>query len=573
MPVTNREIAEQFERVADLLEIEGANRFRVRAYRNAARTIGGCSRSVAEMVARGEDLSELPGIGKDLAARIGEIVRTRHLALLDEVAEHTPAGLSDVMRVEGLGPKRARVLHEELGVGSLEDLAKAVAAHAVRELPGFGEKTEARIRASIERMGHAPARTRLVYAEQVAAPLIEWLRGSKGVRDVEMAGSFRRRRETVGDLDILATARRGSDVMDRLVRYEDVDAVISQGRTRATVRLRSGMQVDLRVVPQVSYGAALYYFTGSRQHNVAVRRLAVRKGLKINEYGVFHGDERVAGRTEEAVLRSVGLPFIPPELREDRGEVEAALKGRLPVLVGLDDIRGDLHSHTTATDGRNSLEEMARAAQELGYEYLAVTDHTRHVTVAHGMDAKRLERQIAAIDRLNEKLDGLVLLKSAEVDILEDGRLDLPDSVLAKLDFTVCAVHYRFDLPVARQTDRILRAMDNPHFGVLAHPTGRLIGEREPYAVDMERILRAARERGCLLELNAHPDRLDLDDVHCKLAKEIGVKMALGTDAHSTGDLGFMRFGIGQARRGWLEADDVANTRGLGELRKLLRGR
>jgi len=571
MPVTNRDIAQQFEQVADLLEIEGANPFRVRAYRNAARTIGAYSRGMAEMIAQGEDLTALPGIGKDLAAKIREIVETRHLELLDEVAEHTPAGLSDVMRIEGLGPKRARVLHEELGVGSLEDLAKAVAAHAVRELPGFGEKTEQRVREGIARLGQGPARTKLVHAEQIAAPLIEWLRKSRGVKVVEMAGSFRRRRETVGDLDVLATASRGSDVMDRFVHYDDVDEVLSQGRTRSTVRLRSGMQVDLRVVPQVSYGAALYYFTGSKQHNVAVRKLAVKKGLKINEYGVFHGEERVAGRTEEAVLRTVGLPFIPPELREDRGEVEAALKGRLPALVELDDIRGDLHSHTTATDGRNSLEEMAHAARALGYEYLAISDHTQHVTVAHGMDAKRLEKQIAEIDRLNDELDGLVLLKSAEVDILEDGTLDLPDSVLAKLDFTVCAVHYRFDLSAKRQTDRILRAMDNPHFSVLAHPTGRLIGEREAYAIDMEKIMRAARDRGCLLELNAYPDRLDLNDAHCKLAKEIGVKISLGTDAHSTGDLRFMRFGIGQARRGWLEADDVANTRGLAELRKLLR--
>jgi DNA polymerase (family 10) len=571
MPVTNRDIAEQFEQVADLLEIEGANPFRVRAYRNAARTIGAWSRGMAEMVARGEDLSEMPGIGKDLAGKIREIVRTRHLALLDDVTEHTPAGLSDVMRIEGLGPKRARVLHEALGIGSLEDLAKAVATHAVRELPGFGEKTEARIREGIERMGRGPTRTKLVHAEQIAEPLIDWLRKSKGVKAVEMAGSFRRRRETVGDLDILATASRGSDVMDRFVRYDEVDEVISQGRTRSTVRLRSGMQVDLRVVPQVSYGAALYYFTGSKQHNVAVRKLAVKKGLKINEYGVFHGDERVAGRTEEAVLRTVGLPFIAPELREDRGEVEAARKGELPELIELGDIRGDLHCHTTATDGRNSLEQMARAAQQLGYEYLAITDHTRHVTVAHGMDAKRLEKQIAAIDRLNEKLDGLVLLKSAEVDILEDGTLDLPDSVLAKLDFTVCAVHYRFDLSSGRQTERILRAMDNPHFGVLAHPTGRLIGERDACAIDIERIVRGAGERGCLLELNAYPDRLDLNDAHCKLAREMGVKISLGTDAHSTEDLRFMRLGIGQARRGWLEAGDVANTRSLCALRKLLR--
>ncbi|MBU1395565.1 MAG: DNA polymerase/3'-5' exonuclease PolX [Gammaproteobacteria bacterium] len=571
MPVHNRDIAEQFSRLADLLEVEGANPFRVRAYRNAARTVGSHSRGMAEMLEQGEDLTRLPGIGQDLAGKIRQIVDTGHLPLLDKVAQRTPPALSELMHIEGLGPKRMKALYEALEIRSLADLKQAVDRQQVRELAGFGAKTEAKIGRGIERLAGSAARTKLMHAEQIAAPLVAWLKDSEGVKAVEVAGSFRRRQETVGDLDILVTASRSSDVMERFVRYDEVAEAVSQGKTRSTVRLRSGLQVDLRVVPEVAYGAALYYFTGSKDHNVAVRKLALKRQLKINEYGVFKGDERVAGRTEKAVFDSVGLPFIPPELRENRGEIEAASMGRLPVLVELDDIRGDLHCHTNATDGHHSLEQMARAAQELGYEYLAISDHSRHVSVAHGLDSRRLEAQIAAIDRLNEKLGGLVLLKSAEVDILEDGSLDLPDAVLTQLDFTVCAVHYKFDLSRKRQTERVLRAMDNPHFNILAHPTGRLINEREPYDIDLEQIMQAAMARGCFLELNAHPDRLDLNDAHCKLARDIGLKLAVSTDAHSTSDLEFMRYGIGQARRGWLQADDVLNTRSLNALKKLLR--
>ena len=336
------------------------------------------------------------------------------------------------------------------------------------------------------------------------------------------------------------------------------------------MRLRSGLQVDLRVVPQVSYGAALYYFTGSKAHNIAVRRIAAGRRLKLNEYGLFKGDERIAGRTERQLLKALQLRWIPPELREDRGEIEAARKGRLPKLVTLDDIRGDLHCHSRASDGHDTIEQMARAAKEHGYDYLSINDHSRHVTVAHGLDRKRLLAQVRQIDRLNGRLRGIVVLKSVELDILEDGSLDLPDAVLAELDFTVCAVHYRFDLSKKKQTERILRAMDNRHCNILAHPTGRLINRREPYAIDLERIMQAASERGCILELNAHPDRLDLDAAACQMAKSKGVRIAVSTDAHGADDLRFMRCGIDQARRGWLAADDVINTRKLEDLRKLL---
>jgi DNA polymerase (family 10) len=388
---------------------------------------------------------------------------------------------------------------------------------------------------------------------------------------MEIAGSYRRRKETVGDLDILATCKKGSKVMDSFVEYEDVEKVLSKGKTRSSVVLRSGIQVDLRVVPQVSYGAALHYFTGSKEHNIAVRKMGVKKNLKINEYGVFRGEKRIAGKTEKEVYKQVALAYIEPELRENRGEIEAAKKGQLPPLIKLKDIRGDLHTHTKSTDGRYKLEDMAKAAEKRGYEYFAVTDHSKHVTVAKGLNAERLARQIEEIDRLNQKMKGIRILKSIEVDILEDGSLDLPDSVLKELDLVTASVHYKFNLSQEKQTERIIKAMDNPLVNIFCHPTGRLINERRPYEVNIERLLEAAQERGCFLELNAHPDRLDLNDAHCKLAKDMGVKVAISTDAHSIDDLDLMRFGISQARRGWLEAEDVLNTRRWEELKKLLK--
>jgi DNA polymerase (family 10) len=571
MPVHNAEIAGQFNRLADLLELEDANPFRVRAYRTAARTINGLSHSLADLLAAGEDLSKLPGIGKDLAGKIRTLIETGKLPLLEQVQARTPAALSDLMRIDGLGPKRVKVLHRELDINSFEDLQRAARSGRIRELAGFGEKTEARILERLEASRQTEIRTRLVEAEDIAGPLIRYLQGCPGVKQVAIAGSYRRRRETVGDLDILVTAKQGTPVADHFVAYDEVSEVVSQGKARSTVRLRSGLQVDLRVVPGVSYGAALLYFTGSKAHNIALRKLAIKRGYKLNEYGLYKGDERVAGATETAVYKKLGLPSIEPELREQRGEIEAARKGRLPKLVSRDDIRGDLHCHTRATDGRDSLEAMVTAARKLGYEYLAITDHSRHLTVAHGLDRKRLLEQIRRIDKLNAQQDDIVVLRSIEVDILEDGRLDLPDSVLGRLDLVVGAVHYKFNLGRKQQTERIIRAMDNPHFNILAHPGGRLLNRRPPLDVDMERLMQAASERGCFLELNAQPARLDLTDSDCLLARDLHVKVALSTDAHSTDQLDYMRFAVGQARRGWLEAGDVLNTRGLGELRKLLR--
>ncbi|WP_296763224.1 DNA polymerase/3'-5' exonuclease PolX [Sediminimonas sp.] len=571
MPVHNTEIATIFDHVADLLEIREANRFRVRAYRNAARTVRDQSRSVADMLEDGEDLSELPDIGEDLAAKIAEIVRTGSLPFLDEISGEVPEAIVAATRIPGIGPKRARALFDALGLGSIDDLRKAADEGRIVEVEGFGPKTQAKIRDELARGDFAEHRIRLDIAEDFAEPLVEWIRQIDGVKKAMIAGSYRRRKETVGDLDILVAGEDGAAIIDRFTRYDEVADIASKGKTRSTVTLRAGLQVDLRVVPEASWGAALHYFTGSKAHNIAGRRRAQDRDLKLNEYGVFDGEKRIAGATEEEVYDKIGLPWIAPALRENRGEIEAAEEGALPRLVALDDIKGDLHAHTTASDGKNTLREMAQAAQERGYEYLAISDHSKSQRVAGGLSEDEIEAQIDEIDRLNEAFDGFRLLKSCEVDILEDGALDFSDALLGKLDLVVASVHSKFDLAEDAQTDRIVRAMDNPRVSIIGHPTGRLVGERRPYAVDVERLVVAARQRGCWLELNADPHRLDLNDVNCRMAKEHEVKIAISTDAHSTGGLGNMRHGIDQGRRGWLCAADVLNTRSWNAVSRLLR--
>jgi DNA polymerase (family 10) len=569
--VSNADVARLFSRYATLLEIEGANVFRVRAYQNAARLIEGLGRSVADMVRCGEDLTELEGIGEDLAGKIQAIVRTGRLAVLDELERRMPAALVELTTVPGLGPKRVKALYDALDVRGLEDLERAARGGRIAGLRGFGAKTVERILQAIEARRGAAGRVAWLEAENAVAPLVEQLRSISGVEDAVVAGSLRRGRETVGDVDILVSATRSSAVMDAFLGYAEVRDVVARGPTRSTVRLASGLQVDLRVVAPASCGAALMYFTGSKAHNIALRSLAARRGWKLSEYGLFEGRKRLAGRTEDEVYRRLGLEYIAPELRENGGEIEAARAGTLPRLLALGDIRGDLHCHTNETDGADALEAMARAGEDLGYEYLAITDHTRHLRIANGLDSLRLARELRAIDRLNAKLGKLTILKSAEVDILKDGSLDLPDGSLRELDLVVGAIHDHLGLDRERQTERILRAMDHPAFNVLAHPTGRLLGEREAYALDIERVMRAAADRGCVLEVNAQPKRRDLADSYCKMAKELGVKLALSTDAHSTAQLGYMRLGVFQARRGWLGPDDVLNTRGLAALRKLLK--
>ncbi len=570
MPILNPDIVHIFDEIADLLEIEDANPFRVRAYRNAARLLQGLSSDVKTMVEAGEDLTELPGIGDDLAKKIIEIVTTGHCSFLEKLEKQTPPALTELLKVPGLGPKRVKALWHELDVETVDQLTRAAREGRIRSVPGFGEKTETRILEALQAQIAAVPRFPIAIAAPYAAALVHYLQNIPGVRRVVVAGSFRRGKDTVGDLDILATATADSPVMERFTAYEDVAEVLSQGTTRATVILRNKLQVDLRAVDESAYGAALHYFTGSKAHNIAIRRMGQDMGLKVNEYGLFRGKERIAGETEESVYAAVGLPYIEPELRENRGEIQAARAGHLPKLVAMDDLRGDLHAHSKASDGHYSVRDMAAAAKAAGLEYLAITEHSRHLTVAHGLDPVRLRRQLDEIDALNTELDGITLLKGIEVDILEDGSLDLPDGILGDLDLVVAAVHYRFDLPRGKQTARILKAMDSPHFTILAHPSGRLIGSREAMDVDMPRIIRHARERGCFLEINAQPERLDLVDIHARMAKEEGVLLAVNSDAHSIHDFDNLHFGLQQARRGWLEKKDVLNTRTLKELRALL---
>jgi DNA polymerase (family 10) len=570
VPVHNADIAAVFEEIADLLEIKQENPFRIRAYRNAARTVGEFGRDLAALIGRGTEPPKLPGIGADLAGKIKEICKRGTCVLLERLHRELPPAITELLKIPGLGPKRVRQLYDALDVKTIEDLRRAAGAGRIRALPGFGEKMEARIREALAARKATPQRFKLAVAGQYAAALEAWLGRVPGVKQVTVAGSYRRMRETVGDLDILVAATAGAPVMKRFAAYDEVKSVLAQGETRASVVLKSGLQVDLRLVPPESYGAALHYFTGSKAHNIAVRKLGQAKELKINEYGVFRGKRRVAGDTEESVFRAVGLPYIEPELREDRGEIEAARRGELPRLVTLADLKGDLHVHTRATDGHNTIREMADAAKAAGLTYMAITEHSRRLTIARGFDPERLLKQVDEIERVNGELSGITVLKGIEVDILEDGSLDLPDAVLARLDLVVGAVHSAFDLPRRKQTARILRALESRHFSILAHPAARLLGARPAIDVDMLAIVRAAKKRGCFLELNAQPDRLDLDDVQARMAREEGVLVALDTDAHSTFDFAHLKYGIGQARRAWLEPKDVLNTRRLKELMPLL---
>lgn len=558
-------------RVADVLETEDANPFRVRAYRNAARVIEELPEPVDPIArAHPDRLIELPGIGEDLAGKIVEIVHTGTLRQLAELERKAPPGAVELMQLPGLGPKRATVLSERLGVRTLHGLKAAVEAGRVRTLRGFGAKTEAKLRDALAtHAGHA-GRMQRSTAAQYGEALVAYMREVSGVRAVELAGSFRRCRETVGDLDLLVCADAHAPVAERFLAYPEVVEVLAHGGTRCAVRLACGIQVDLRVLSPASYGAGLHYFTGSKPHNIAIRALGRKHGLKINEYGIFRGARRVGGRDEREVFAAVRLPWIPPELREARGEIEAAAAGTLPRLIEPGDIRGDLQSHTTDSDGRDSLETMAEAAEAMGYEYLAITDHTPTVRIAGGLDRAGFRRQMRRIDRLNAKLRSLTLLKGAEVDIHADGRLDLDDETLAMLDIVLVSLHAKLDLPAAEQTRRVVRALSHPHVDVLAHPTGRLIGGRRGAVLALDDVFRAAADHGVMLEVNAQPERLDLDDVACRAARDHGVRLVISTDAHAAAELRFMRWGVDQARRGWIEARDVANTRTLARLLPLL---
>ena len=568
----NIQIAKAFDEVADLLEIQGANPFRVRAYRTAARTMNTLGTPVETILKHdGDALEELPGIGADLAGKITRMCRTGEFPLLMQLTRKTPESLVAMLRIPGVGPKRAKLIYKKLGVKTLAGLERAARAGRLAKLRGMGETLERSILQGIEQDKAHVARVPLAEAEAYIRPLVEGLRATPCVEQLEIAGSFRRRSETVGDVDILVASSNAATVAAAFLAYSDMKQTLARGATKCSVRLRSGLQVDLRIVPRSSYGAALHYFTGSKPHNIAIRLMGVKRHLKINEYGVFRGTRQIGGRTETEVFDAVGLPWIPPELRENRGEIEAARAGRLPRLVEVTDLRGDLQMHTDATDGQHTLVEMVAACEAHGYEYIAITDHTKAVRVAGGLTAAGFHRQARAIDALRKRVTKPAVLKGAEVDILEDGSLDLDDDTLAGFEIVIASVHSRFNMSKAEMTRRIVRAVQHPRVHILGHPTGRLIGRREPYPVDITEVIKAARDHGVLLEINAQPDRLDLNDLHIHMAREAGVKLVISTDAHRVQELECIRYGIDQARRGWCEAKDVANTYHLAAFQKLIR--
>lgn len=579
----NVEIARVLNEYADLLDIKGGNAFRVRSYRKAAQAVEGLSRPLGQMIEDGEDLTAIPGIGASMAEHLGEIVETGRYRALEKLKKELPGSLASLMHLEHLGPKKAKQLHDELGVSSIEELQKALAQGKIQRLRGFGKTSADKLRRAIRSQAQRGQRIRLADADQLMQPLLDHLRKTKGIQKLEVAGSYRRRKETVGDVDVLVACRTPKAVMKRFTSYPKVEEVEMAGTTRGTVVLTSGLKVDLRVVPRKSYGAALHYFTGSKAHNVAVRKLGVERGLKINEYGIFRvpkgkkadkaGEregKRIAGEKEQDVFEHVKMAWVAPELREDRGEIEAARKDRLPKLLTLEDIRGNLHMHSKWTDGGHSIEEMARACKELGYDYCAITDHSRSTRIAGGLDAKEFRKQWQEIEEVRGRLKGITLLAGVELDILPDGSLDLSDDVLERMDVIVGSIHSHFTLSKARMTRRIVRAIEHPLVDIIGHPTERQINERDPFDVDLEEVFHAAKEHDVALELNAQPKRLDLSDVYVHRAKELGVKVAINSDAHSTDQLHFMRYGVDQARRGWLERKDVVNALTLKQLRKWL---
>jgi len=559
--VNNRDVARVLDRLATMLEMDGANSFRVRAYREAGRVLTAQAESVETLAATEGALESLRGIGKDLAQKIRDLATTGTTSLYEEMARKYPVEVVDFTELQGLGPKRVKTLFDALGVRTRADLGRAAEDGKLRDLPGFGETVEKNVLRALATARAFEGRMLLAGAWPLAESIAQRMRGIPGVEQVEVAGSFRRRRETVGDLDLLVTGGRPEAVMKALTGHPEVLEVLGEGETKSSVRLKNGLQVDLRLVPRASYGAALLYFTGSKEHNIELRRIAIDKGWSLNEYGLTHGDKTIAGRTEEEVYRALGLEWIPPELREARGEIERAREGALPKLVEEADLKGDLHMHTDRTDGRDSLVDMVRAAHDRGYAYCAITDHSKALTMIGGFDEARVRRSVAEIAAVRKQVPGIEVLHGLEVDILADGRLDLADDALALLDWVVISLHTRLDQPAALVTERALKALAHPAVRVMGHPTGRLMGTREPAALDLERVFDLAAERGVAMEINAQPDRLDLTDVHARQAHERGVQIVIDTDAHSVGQLENIRYGVFVARRAGLTREDVLNTR------------
>ncbi len=566
----NQEIARAFSEIADLLELKGENPFRIRAYRKAAQNIESLSREIEKLSE--DELTAIPGIGKDLAGKIQEYLSRGSMEALESLRQEVPDGLTEIMSVPGVGPKTARLLFERLHVQDIEGLEALAREGRLQGLPGIKKKTEENILRGIEMLKRGRERQPLGKVLPVAEDMIERLKGVAGIGKLCLAGSLRRWKETIKDIDILATSSEPAEVMNAFVSLPGVEEVLLKGPTKSSIVTAGGIQVDLRVVEEDSFGAALQYFTGSKAHNIRIREMALRQGLKVNEYGVFRESDgrKLGGRKEEDVYRLVGLPLIPPELREDTGEIEAAVEGRLPRLVSSSDIKGDLHVHSRWSDGSHSIEELVTAAREMGYSYIAVTDHSKGLGIAGGLSAEALLRQKREIDALNRKLRGFRVFSGVEVDIRSDCTLDLPDEVLSRLDFVIASIHSGFRQSAAQITKRLLSAMKNPCVRVIAHPTGRIIGERDAYEIDVKEFLRTAKETATVLEINAYPMRLDMPDRLAREAKRLGIAMAVSTDAHLTSQLEYMRYGVATARRAWLGPEDLINTRSLKDFERFL---
>ena len=566
----NREIADLFREIASILEIRGENPFRIRAYQRAAQNIEDLAEDIAGVSERGE-LEEIPGIGKDLAQKIGEILQTGTLQKLKELKRETPGELVEMIRIPGLGPKTVKLLYDRLKISSIDELEKKAREGELAGLPGIKKKTEENILQGIALLRQGMERTPLGMILPLSREIMEYVREGAKVDRIEVAGSLRRYRETVKDIDILVSSKKPGRIMEAFVSIPVAEEVLAKGKTKSSIRTRDGIQVDIRVVEKDAFGAALCYFTGSKAHNIRIRDLAVRKGLKINEYGVFRGEKLLGGKKEEEIFRAVGLPYIPPELREDRGEIEAAMEGRLPCLVERTDLKGDLHVHSTYSDGTATLEEIAARAREEKLEWIGVTDHSQSLKIAQGLSVQKLKEKIKSVRKFNEKSEHVRLLCGTEVDIRNDGSLDYPDSLLKELDLVIAAIHSGFKQDEKIITGRITRAMENPNVHIIAHPTGRLLGERGAYAVNMEKLLEQAGRTGTALEINAYPNRMDLNDIYVKAAREKGILLAIGSDAHILDQLAYLNLGISISRRGWLEKGDLLNTLGYEELLKKLK--
>ncbi|MFH1394724.1 MAG: DNA polymerase/3'-5' exonuclease PolX [Candidatus Omnitrophota bacterium] len=574
----NKEVAAVFFRIADALEIKGENVFKIRAYRRAAQNLTDFSRQVEDVYKEDPSkLNDISGIGKDLKEKIVEMINTSHLKYYDDLMKEFPKGFLELLNIAGLGPKKLKKLKEELAIKNVNDLEKACKNGKLSRVEGMGEKTSQKLLEAIQYFRQKEGRFLLAEAEYFAGTVIKYLKKSVNFKKIEIAGSLRRGRETIGDVDILASAKNAGKAMDYFVRFPNIKNVAAKGLTKSSIVIKEGPQVDLRIIDETSFGAALVYFTGSKAHNIKIRKIAKDKNCKVNEYGVFsvsssNRETKIAGKTEDEVYRKLGMEWCAPELREDQGEIEAALAGKLPRnLIRLKDIKGDLHSHTVETDGSLTIKEMVLAAKRKGYRYFAVTDHSKNVRIANGMDEKRLLKHIANIKKIRETISGIKVLAGVEVDILEDGKLDIEDYVLKELDVVIAAVHSKFSLDKAKQTNRILRAMDNKYVSILAHPSGRLITTRKPIQADFDKIFLKAAENNVCLEINTHGERIDLNDLHCRRAKEFGAKFVINTDAHDASQLDEIKYGVVTARRAWLEKKDVINTYTVDKLIKTLK--